>query len=43
MKNSPAQVLQLVEAVPENADNFRVLREIKAALKDLVNIAEAAA
>jgi hypothetical protein len=42
MKQSPAQVLQLAEAVPENADNYRILRELKAALKDLVLIAEAA-
>ena len=42
MKQSPAQVLQLAEAVPENADNYRVLRELKAALRDLVLIAEAA-
>jgi hypothetical protein len=42
MKQSPAQVLQLAEAVPENADNYRILRELKAALKELVIIAEVA-
>ena len=42
MKTSPATALQLAEAVPENPDNYRVLRELKAALKDLVIIAGAA-
>lgn len=42
MKQSPAQVLQLAEAVPESAENYRILRELKSALKDLVTIAEAA-
>lgn len=41
MKQSPAQVLQLAEAVPENPENYRVLRELKAALRDLVKFAEA--
>lgn len=42
MKQSPAQVLQLAEAVPENADNYRILRELKAALRELVTYAEVA-
>ena len=41
MRQSPAQVLQLAEAVPENPENYRILRELKAALKDLVKYAEA--
>ena len=41
MKNSPAQVLRLAEAVPETPENFPILRELKHALKDLVLIAEA--
>ena len=41
MKNSPAQVLRLAESVPENGENYQILRELKHALKDLVLIAEA--
>jgi len=40
MKSSPAQVLRLAESVPETAENFQVVRELKAALRDLVVIAE---
>jgi hypothetical protein len=37
-----ASVLRLVEGVPETAETFRALREIRAALADLVVIGEAA-
>lgn len=42
MKQSPAQALQLAEAVPESPENYRILRELKAALRDLATIAEVA-
>jgi len=41
MKASPQQVLRLAESVPESAENYTILRELRAALKDLVLIAEA--
>jgi hypothetical protein len=41
MKQTPQQVLRLAESVPESAENYTILRELKHALKDLVLIAEA--
>ena len=41
MKASPLTALRLAQAVPETAENYPVLRELVAALKDLVLIAEA--
>ena len=38
MKKSPAQVLQLAEAVPESAENYRVRRELIAALKEMIEL-----
>jgi hypothetical protein len=35
---NPAAVLRLAQAVPESAENYRILRELKDALKDLVTI-----
>lgn len=43
MKQSPAQVLRLVEALPETPDNFRLRNEIIAAVKELVKSLEQAA
>lgn len=40
MTTTPAAVLRLAQAVPETAENYPVLRELVAALKDLVAIAE---
>ena len=42
MLQSPSSVLRLAESVPESPENYRILRELKAALKELVTIAEAA-
>lgn len=42
MKPKIQQTLTLAEAVPENAENYRVLRELKKALADLVLIADGA-
>jgi hypothetical protein len=39
MTTTPAAVLRLAQAVPETPENFPVLRELVAALKDLVAIA----
>ena len=39
---TPLSVLRLAESVPESAENFQILRELKKSLQDLVNIAEAA-
>lgn len=39
---TPLSVLRLAESVPETAENYPVLRELKKALEVLVNIAEAA-
>lgn len=38
---TPAGILRLVEAIPETADNFPILRELLHAAKDLVAIAAA--
>ena len=40
-KQSPQQVLRLAESVPENGENYQILRELRAALKDLVAVSEA--
>jgi hypothetical protein len=40
MTTTPAAVLRLAQAVPETPENFPVLRELVAALKDLVAIAD---
>jgi len=37
---NPAAVLRLAQAVPENPENYIVLRELIHALKDLVTIAD---
>jgi hypothetical protein len=42
MTTTPAAVLRLAQAVPETPENFPVLRELVAALKDLVAIADRA-
>jgi len=39
---TPLSVLRLAESVPETAENFQIIRELKKALEVLVNIAEAA-
>lgn len=41
MTVTPAAVLRLAQAVPETAENFPVLRELVAALKELVLFADA--
>ena len=41
MKQTPQQVLRLAESLPESAENYQILRELKRALGDLVLIAEA--
>lgn len=38
MRQSPAQVLQLAEAITETPENYRVRRELIAALKELVEL-----
>jgi len=35
---TPAAVLRMAEGIEETAENFPILRELKAALKDLVTI-----
>ena len=42
MKQSPAQVLRLAEALPETPENYRVRHEIINALKELVKALEPA-
>ena len=37
---TPAAVLRMAEGIEETAENFPVLRELKAALKVLVTIAD---
>ena len=37
---TPAAVLRLAQAIPETSENFHILRELTAALKDLVTYAE---
>jgi len=37
---NPAAVLRLAQAVPENPENYIILRELVHALKDLVTIAD---
>ena len=39
---TPLSVLRLAESVPETAENYPVLRELKKALADLATIAAAA-
>jgi len=41
MPTKATTALRLAQAVPETAENYPVLRELVAALKDLVLIAEA--
>ncbi|MGY2747236.1 hypothetical protein [Arthrobacter sp. UYCu723] len=36
---TPASVLRIAEAVPETAENYPILRELKAALAKLVEVA----
>lgn len=40
MTTTPAAVLRLAQAVPETPENYPILRELIAALQDLVAIAE---
>ena len=40
MTITAAAVLRMAQAVPETAENFPILRELVAALKDLVIIAD---
>lgn len=40
MTTTPATVLRLAQAVPETPENFPIVRELVAALKDLVAIAD---
>ena len=39
---TPLSVLRLAESVPETAENFQIIRELKKALEVLVKIAEVA-
>lgn len=39
-KVTPASVLRLAESVPETAENFPILRELKKALETLVKITD---
>lgn len=39
MTTTPAAVLRLAEGVPVTPENFLLMNELKAALKDLVTIA----
>ncbi len=40
MTTTPAAVLRLAQAIPETSENFPIVRELIAALKDLVTITE---
>lgn len=41
MKTTPAAVLRIAQAIPETADNFPIVRELIAALQELVTITAA--
>ena len=40
MTTTPAAILRMAQAVPETSENFPILRELIATLKDLVIIAD---
>lgn len=41
MSTNAAAILRIAEAIPETADNFHLVRELIASLKDLVTISAA--